>query len=412
MTSVTFLLARRYLQGASRKKSIGIILSICCIGIFIATFSLALIISIMHGFEKATHKKLQGIHSDIIIHAPGQTINLEALENILNNEFSASIAAYSPSEIHPGLLSNPKLESMPVVIIIKGIDPEREAKTSVLEQSIITPLHSEKQLATVLGNNAVLIGKKLAELLDVECGNHIELLIPTDEQTKKNAIQLETVTIQIGGIFKTGIEEIDANTVICSLDFLQRIVPDAGVSFIHISTNPHIAIDKVINQLRNRTGLDVYSWKDLYPPLVAALTLEKYAMFFVLSLIVLVASMSIISLLYMLITYKRGDIAILQAIGYPKTKIRNVFLLIGMGVSFISSVLGLASAWCVGLLIDKYPCIQLPDAYFVTNLPIALEGSMFALVFFTVMMLSFFATWIPLHLLKEKNIARLLRLEA
>ena len=71
----------------------------------------------------------------------------------------------------------------------------------------------------------------------------------------------------------------------------------------------------VIQKLRHRLGLDVYSWKDLYPSLVASLKLEKYVSFFILALILLVASMNIISLLFMQITQKRPTIALLQAMG-------------------------------------------------------------------------------------------------
>jgi lipoprotein-releasing system permease protein len=400
MNTLPLLLAFRYLQSGLRKKTIGIMLAVCFSGIFIASFALALILSIMNGFEQTTHKKLQGMHADIIMQAPGQHINFDALKPILRN--NNSIVAFSPSEIKQGLITNPVQDEIPQAVMIKGIESKKEAQTTCLEQLIISP---KEALIKLAHTNHVLIGHKLAEQLMIEPTNTLQLLIPHEHQTKQNAIQLQSIPIIVGGIFKTGIEEFDANLIICSFDFLQSILPDSGVSFINIKVKEQVNQQQLIEQLQQRTGLDVYSWQGLYPALVSALKLEKYAAFLVLSLISLVASMSILALLFMFIIFKRTDIAILQAMGTPKKTIGMIFIIIGMIISIVASLAGLICAWLVGLLLKNYLFIELPDAYYSTTLPVALEFKLFGVIFITVLLLTLLATIVPVYNLKSNSIS-------
>jgi len=151
--------------------------------------------------------------------------------------------------------------------------------------------------------------------------------------------------------------------------------------------------------------------EQLYPALLEALKLEKYAMFLILALITLVASMSIISLLFMQITQKRADIAILKSMGLSAGNISKIFLYVGITIAFFGSAIGLGLAFVAGWLLEKYPFIQLPDAYYVSHLPAKMEWPIFIAVFAIVMILSFLSTWIPARRTKKINISRILRFE-
>jgi len=87
------------------------------------------------------------------------------------------------------------------------------------------------------------------------------------------------------------------------------------------------------------------------------------------------------------------------------------FLLMGMFVSGIASTLGLLCAWAASLLLDYYPFIKLPDVYYVSHLPVRMEWQILAIVFGVVMILSFFATWLPARATRYINIAQVLRFE-
>ena len=155
----------------------------------------------------------------------------------------------------------------------------------------------------------------------------------------------------------------------------------------------------------------MYSWKSLYPALVSALKLEKYAMFFILFLMALVAGMNMVSLLFMLITHKQRDIAILRAMGLSTKSLSFIFIFIGFFISLVAGSIGLLGAWLVGLFLQQYHFIKLPDIYQVTHLPVALEWHLFLIVFIVVLLIGFFASWIPAKTMHKIHITNILRFQ-
>lgn len=410
MNGLHFLIAWRYLLGTRLEKNISAMVRICFIGIMIGSFALALIIAVMNGFEKVTHEKMQGIHSQIIIRGYGDHLNIEQLNRVLHKEFPEVIGA-SPNATKQVILQERNSDDISNIVFLKGIDPAAEARVSILEKKLHTAT-GDKTLTAILQENHILIGNKLAQELDVMAGEPINILFAEDEHARKRKISLAKHDAILGGTFKTGIEEFDSGLAFCSMNFLQQLLPDAGPTQINLKLQPDADEDAVIQRLRDRFNLEVYSWKDLYPALVSALKLEKYAMFLILALITLVASMNIISLLFMQITQKRGDIAILKAMGMADGNIQSIFVIMGMAITGLASITGLILAFIAGLILQWYPFIELPDVYYVTHLPVRMEPNLFALVFLVVIVLSFLSTWIPARRTKKINIAHVLRFEA
>ncbi len=135
-------------------------------------------------------------------------------------------------------------------------------------------------------------------------------------------------------------------------------------------------------------------------------------MFLILLLIILVASSNIISLLFMQITQKRKDIALLLTFGLTPAKVKNIFLALSMTISTIAALSGLFFAYFVGLFLQNYRWIKLPDnIYYTTHLPILIDMDLFLFIFFVVLAISFFASLIPLSKINRTNIATILRNE-
>jgi lipoprotein-releasing system permease protein len=112
------------------------------------------------------------------------------------------------------------------------------------------------------------------------------------------------------------------------------------------------------------------------------------------------------------ITRKRGDIALLTTLGASPWMIKKIFIFMGLLITFFGSLVGLAGAYCVALLLHSYIKIDLPDAYYVTQLPIALEPFIFILSFCVVMILSFCAIWWATRSINDIKVADVLRFEA
>ena len=401
--------ARRYLLGTKQETAVNTMVKICFIGTAIGAFSLALVISIMQGFEKTTHERLQSINAQIIMGTNDQILDYQKIAPVLSSEFSQTVKAFNPCCTQNIILQDPETDQ-PTALMIKGIDPQKEPHVTVFSKKILAP-EDHSSLTNLLKDNHIIIGQKLAQQFDFVVGSDLKLLFVPDEISSSKKISLDQKDAIVGGIFQTGIDEYDTSTMICSLSFLQEIFPNSDVSTIEMKLYPNVDEKKIISKLKQRFNVEVYSWKSMYPALVAALKLEKYAMFFILILITLVASMNMISLLFMLITHKQGDIAILRAMGMSEKNIANIFILVGMAITLFSSLFGLAGAFAVSLFLKNYPFITLPDIYHTTHLPIAIEWPIFVFVFIVVMIVGLLSSWIPSKKARKISIASILSFE-
>ncbi|GMU19554.1 MAG: hypothetical protein AMXMBFR12_07460 [Candidatus Babeliales bacterium] len=407
--NLSWLLGWRYLLGARFEKNISLMILICFCGIFIGTLALALVASVMNGFEKVTHQKLQGIHSQIIMRGAGKELNGPAIEAALKE--IPEVAAFSPGIYKQVIIQNPESDDISNAVIIKGINSQLEASTSAIAQKITGYEGLSASLSSLVSNNAIIIGSKLAELLNIIPGDSVDLLYIGSEKIKNRKITLDTHQARVSGIFTTGIEEFDSGLILGSLDLVKTMFGTTGISQYNIQLAPEADEAQTIKNLKQRFKLEVFSWKELYPALVAALKLEKYAMFFILALIALVACMSIVSLIFMQIIQKRPDIAILQSMGMATADIITLFMIMGSGLAAIAAAAGLLAAFFIGWLIQTYPFITLPDTYYVSHLPIAMEWNIFLAIFLLVLLMALIATWLPARAIKTMKPANVLRFE-
>lgn len=410
MNLIPFFIAQKTLFSSVYQKGISTMTLTCFTGIFIGSFSLALVTAIMHGFEVVVHEKMQGIHAQLMIRAYGKPINFDVLTPVLKKEFP-EIKAFTPRSTKHVLIAQTQEDEAPYVAMIKGINPKTEPHVTTLHNKIITTIPKTKNLSQILAHNYILIGKQMARNNEVEVGDSLELLFTREEKIRGRKVAFDSSPAIIGGIFDTGIDEFDSSVIFCSLSFLENMFQDAAIEQVNLTLQPGTNENKVIKKLRDRLGLEVYSWKDLYPALVSALKLEKYVTFFILALITLVASMNIISLLFMQITQKRPDIAILKAMGMTDSAVSMIFFLMGMIISCIASFFGILCACIASWFLEQYPFIELPDAYYVTHLPVRMEWHIIVSVFLVVLFFSFFATWFPAQRIRSINISRVLRFE-
>jgi lipoprotein-releasing system permease protein len=409
MSNFSLFLAWRYLTCSSYENSISRMIIISFSGIFIGTFALTLVTAIMHGFDIATQKAIQGVQPQIIIKSFGNVLNAHELQSYIHHTFP-QVHATTPTTTRHGIIPIEYIdETMPHVVIIKGIDPFTENDVTNFKSKIILP--QINNLFTIVHDNTVIVGKQLAEDLQLNIGDQTDLFFARDNQSSSNKLTLDQTNVTIGGIFKTGIDDFDSNVIICELDFLFDMFPDAGVEQINVRLDNNANEQQTIDIMQQKLGLNVHSWKDLYPALVAALKLEKFVAFIVLALITLVASMNIVALLFMKIINKRTDIALLRSIGMPLKNIRHIFFIIGLSITTLSTIAGISFALLCSALLKKYPIISLPDAYYVSYVPIEMTWWIPLCVLLLASCMSIIAILIPLQSIKRQSIAQVLRFE-
>lgn len=370
----------------------------------VGAFALALVAAVMNGFEKETQKAVQGIQPDIIINAGDRALSYEKIQNTLASY--PFVAATSPSALGHALIKTPDSDEISSLVMLMAVDPTSQTKISRLHTMIKEPANSDFE--KLFSNNHVMIGQTLAHQLAVKPDDRITLLFTND--TNASQIMLEQKEVNVGGIFKTGIEEIDAHIVFCDFPLFSSIFPDKGTTQIGVKLVPGTDETQALAALKTRLStLNVFSWKDLYPALLSALTLEKYAMFFILALITLVASMNIVALLFMFITSKKTEIAVFKTLGLSSKDLALVFIIIGVGISCAAAVLGLLAAVGASYLLEHYPIIPLPDVYYVSHLPAHMDWSIIISVLVLVLIISFIASYLPARSVYKLDAASVLK---
>lgn len=406
MKSVTYLLARRYLWNPQQEHTISLMILIAGISIFIGSFSLTLVTSIMNGFEYVVHEKMKNIHPTATIYGHDQ-LNVDAITAVITKEFPA-VTAVSPTAIGHILITSQKNDdALPLIAMLKGVDPIKEAQVS----AIGSKFRHGTTLTHAVRTTHIALGKELARSLQVTTGDPVSLLYIEQPHGNQKKVAIEQVDAIIGGIFDTGIDEYDAGVIYCSLPFFSHLFPEQGVTTIGLSFSSDSTTESLVPSVAQRLGLEVRTWQQLYPALFAALILEKYAMFFILLLITLVASMNIIALIFMLISHKKADIAILRALGMSYQHIRYLFMVIGISISAGAATIGILCAWITSMVLEAYPFIQLPDVYYVSHLPARMTFSIAIIVFCAVILIAWIASWFATRRIFTMQIARTLRFE-
>jgi lipoprotein-releasing system permease protein len=417
MKNMSFFIAQRYSTGTPQERSLTTMARVCFWSILLGSFSLALVMAVMNGFEKATHEKIKGINADSTMRTFQGEFDLASLTPLLDNP-SLGVAHWSPSAIGHALAGSTNELDLNSLILLKGIDPVREEQVSTLSRMIIQPIRtntpaSRDTLTSLVTTNHVLIGSSMARIQNLHVGDSLNLFVADQARSGATKLALSREQAVIAGIFQTGIDDFDANVVICDLPFLQNIDPSARIDTINLKHNDGTNEQSVITALKKQfDDVDIRSWKELYPALVDALKLEKYAMFLILALIMLVACTNIIALLFMQITQKRGDIAILRSLGMSPQAIRRIFIFMGMGLSTVAAIIGLTLATLTSYVLDHFQLISLPDVYYVTHLPARMEPQLLLVVFAVILLMSFGATWFATKKISSLNIAHILRFEA
>lgn len=406
-----FLLAQRLIITKNYGSAITFMIRLCFWGILISTFALTLVSAIMGGFEHATRVAIQGTHADLVIRSCNRGLNYQKIRTIIMQEYGQLVQEMSPSSFYYTLIDQSDEQTdLSTVVCLTVIDPPTAQKTTALADKIITP-HNQS-FVKLFTENSIIIGSALAQNLGITNNQPLTLLYPTSSGTHRTQLSLKKIPVQVTGIFKTGIEDLDAAGAFCSYACAQELFPDADmITSINIRLQPHVSADYAQKILGQRLRVPVESWKELYPTLASALLLERYAMAGILSLIVLVASITILALLCMYITHKKVTIALLLAMGMSKRAVCTAFILMGTGIAFVAAMIGLTLATICSVIVDHYKLIPLHAYDCITHLPAHINGTILITVLILVVMLSLLASWYSTRHINRMQLSSIFKLE-
>ena len=401
-------IAFKLIRAQSSSSTLSFIARLCFCSIVISTAALALIAAIMQGFHHATVTTLKGISPDLVIKPSQNYLNADKIAHIITQDFSSSIITTMPCNFYHVLLQHPdQARDFSHVALLAAVDPTKVQQ--IMPFVFAQKCTGHNHVTQSLDETSIIIGKILAEDLNVQCGNDVSILYPEDAGYDNDKLTFATSSARIAGIFHSGVAEWDSRGAFISHAYAHNLFNDEQLTQqLCLKLLPNARVSDVQQLLHKRLHLPVLSWYDMNPALVSALHLEKYAMLSILLLIMLIAGVTIAALLCMQLTYHTRTIAVLSTYGMSFGAIKALFIMYGMLVTLIATLLGLSVATLLSYLIDHYHLITLPDVYYVTHVPAHMSWEIFFMVIILSLSISCFAAWYPARKIRHLPLARIL----
>jgi lipoprotein-releasing system permease protein len=384
-----FFIAARYLRAKRRQAVVGVITAISVIGVAAGVASLIIALAITNGMQRDLQERLVGSTSHVdLMRVAGDGIKdwrplLERLREVPH------VTAAAPGLYEQVLISRSQRSGG---ALIKGVIPADEKTVGDLLQSIVQG--SAKTLepveAHVTGSAGggpgsvaasssqaippIVIGQDMAETLGAKVGDGVQVISPQGELTPLGMMP-RYQKFQVVGIFKSGFYQYDSSYAFVRLTDAQRLFSEPDlISVISFKVDDIDHADRVGRAIEGEAGkgFQTTNWMEQNRELFRALRLERIVTFIVLSLIVCVAALNILIALTMMVMEKTRDIAVLMSFGVTRVQVRRIFLLQGLLISVIGTVLGLILGYGVSWMGGHYRFIHLDaSVYSIDYLPFA-----------------------------------------
>jgi len=404
-------IAKRYMLPGRGEAVIALVASISIGVVMLSVAMLVIVMSVMNGFRAELLDKIVGLNGHAIVQAYGG--RLDNWEQVLEEvRQTPEVTDASPLIEQPLLATfNGRVEA----VLVRGNTPEDIGKLSpnvlVGDLSTLRP-----------GENNVAIGSRLAANLGARIGDSITVINPQGRATPFGTVPRQ-VGYTITAIFEIGVYDYDQAFVVMPIPNAQTLLLTGdAIGMIEVKTTDADRVGEILGPLaRKLQGHAVVTdWKTINSQLFEALQVERVAMFFALSIIVLVAAFNILSSLVMLVRSKTRDIAILRTMGATRKSLLKIFVTTGSVIGAIGTLAGLLLGFLV--LLFRQPIVRGieiitgqnlwdPQIRFLTELPAKTDPFEVLLICLMAMGLSFLATLYPAYRAAGTDPVQVLRYE-
>jgi len=399
------MIGLRYLKAKRKSTFISIITFISTAGVTLGVMALIIVLAVMTGFEADLKEKILGTNAHVVVVRSGSPMEdypqlMEKLRSI------KGVTAATPFIYNQVMLSSGKNVSG---VVLRGIDVQSDRTVTRLSKSIVDgSIESLEQKggADTGGLPGLLVGRELAKHLRLTVGDRINVVSPIGNITPLGMMP-KMKPFRICGIFNTGMFEYDSTLAYVSLEQAQSFF-DLGdtVTGIQLKVENVYQTGEITRKINQTLGSNYYArdWMQMNRNILFALKTEKVVMFIILTLIVLVAAFGIASTLFMVVMEKNKDIAILKSMGATGSSIMKIFVLEGLIIGVIGTILGVIAGLLVALNLE--PIISFiqritglnffsKDIYYLDHFPSLVIPSDVVLISVTAVLISFIATLYP-----------------
>ncbi|MCY1350952.1 Lipoprotein-releasing system transmembrane protein LolE [compost metagenome] len=412
---LSLYIGARYTRAKRRSYFVSFISLTSMIGLALGVLVMILVLSVMNGFDHEMRTRVLGMVPHATVESAVPINDWRTLaEGVARHSEVQAVAPYT--QVQGLLTADGKVQK----VLVNAVDPQEEARVS-----IIGDFFRQGSLADLkAGEFGIVIGDRAATKLGVGMGDKVTFVMPEVAVTPAGVFpRMKRFTVV--GIFHVGAGELDGFLAVANLSDVARLKrwqPDQ-VQGLRLKLDDLFQAPQVAWQIAGELkGEDFYArdWTRTHGNLYQAIRMEKTMIGLLLLLIVAVAAFNIISTLVMVVTDKRGDIAILRTLGATPRQIMGIFMVqgtvIGVVGTLIGGVLGILAALNVSdaiallerLLGHKFLSA---DVYFIDYLPSQLMTEDVVMVCSAALVLSFLATLYPAWRAARTQPAEALRYE-
>lgn len=368
---------------ASKGRFLTFLNVVSIVGVAIGVASLIVVTGVMTGFGNNLREKIIGTTPHVMVE---KEIGVKDYDSVV-----AKIKAVDGVQgVSPYVQGNIFIEStgQALGLVMRGVHPGTEAEVTKVKQYLTKGNFSD------LVGETVVIGIDLARYFGLAVGDQVTLISPSSGMSGEKW----KYTLKVVGIFNTGMADLDTNLILVNIHKAQDILglPHNVASGIGVKVKNPYEANEVKKKIYDLLGFSfaIKTWIDINRNLFEALFLEKWGLFIVLSLMVLIASFNIISTLIVTVSTKIHDIGILKSIGVPSQSIRRVFRNQGILIGTVGTMWGLIGGFGLSYILRNF--IKVPrEIYSIDHVPVEIQLTDVLAVVTAAMLISFLASIYP-----------------
>lgn len=387
-------IAARLVRSKRQIRFINIIMLVSIIGITVGVAALIIVLSVFNGFNSVVTKVLVGFDPHLRIEAASGP-SLASTDSVLDVvRRDPRVAASAPYIAGKALMVANRMHK---VVMVKGVvDSTIEGVSGVKQRTVLGAFDFRDSP----GESGVVLGQTLADRMGTMVDAQLAILSPVGVDAMM--VQLSDPIIRsctVRGIYDSNNKDYDAHYAFVSLETAREIFQLSGTaSGIDIRLHTIDVSDEARDDLQKALGpaYRVSTWFDLHKDLYSVMQIERWTAYIILCLIVGVASFNVLGSLTMGVIEKRRDIGVLKALGATRSSILRIFMVEGLLVGTLGTVLGSVLGLFVCYLQIRFGLFPLdPTVYIIPAIPVEVRWTDFIAVAGASMLLSFLASLYP-----------------
>lgn len=392
-----WMIAQRYLRARRKEGFISVIAGFSFIGIMLGVATLIIVLSVMNGFRNELFDKILGLNGHVVIHSiTGRFTDFEDVAARLRKV--EGVKRVMPLIEGQAMVSTTSLANG---ALIRGLSEKSLKSLSAVSENVRAGTFDKFD-----NGKGIAMGTRLANQLRVKVGDKVTLVAPRGATTPFGTAP-RVKRYNLGAIFEMGMSEYDNTIIFMPLEEAQRYFNQRqSVSVLEVVVDHPDRVGQLRPAILEAGGSSIYvtDWRQRNASFFSALQVERNVMFLILTLIVLVASLNIISGLIMLVKDKGADIAILRTMGASRGTIMRVFFITGASIGVVGTLAGLILGIVVCLNIETIrqfvsyltsTNLFSPELYYLSQLPSEINVNEVITVVLMALGLSVIATLYP-----------------